>query len=372
MKNLLVVATALALMSATLAAADTSAVLFQVDMSVQEDIGAFDPGSGDVVFVRGGLAPLDWGTGIQLVEGLEPGVYEGIADFDNADSGTDVDYKFVMVVGGQDIWELDGGPNRSFLFEGENLALEVVYFDDFLGFTERDVTVTFNVLENDDCDLCTIDQMAIRGGSAPLNWDDDSNLLVDQGGGMWSISLFFPAGTTPKGTISYKYRAHADSKPERFDMQGDPCDAWDPATNWMWQDLRHPHPGDCFANLSFVMDDSNPTMELDVDEWYPQGTGVGGDRPNAPAAPARASLSQNSPNPFNPSTTIRFELADAGPVELAVYDLSGHKIAVLAEGLHAAGGHTVGWKPDRLASGVYLIRLVAGETRLERSMVLLK
>ncbi len=372
MKKLLTTATAFALWGAPSATADTSAVLFQVDMSAQEDIGVFDSGSGDAVFVRGGLAPLDWVSGIELTEGPEPSVYEGIADFDNADSGTTVEYKFVIVSGGQDIWELDGGDNRTFLFEGEILALEVVYFDDFAGFTEQDVTVTFNVLQNDDCSLCTIDQMSIRGESAPLNWDDDTNLLVDQGGGIWSISLLFPAGTTPKGPITYKYRAHADSKPERFDILGDPCNAWEVGTNWMWQDLRHPHPGDCFANLSFVMDDSSPTLELDTDEWYPQGTGVDGDQPNAPAAPARASLSQNSPNPFNPSTSIRFELTEAGSIELAVYDLSGRKIAVLADGPHAAGGHMIGWKPDRLASGVYLIRLVAGETRLERSMVLLK
>ncbi len=349
--------------------AETSAVLFQVDMSVQEDIGNFNSAT-DPVYVRGGLAPLDWETGLQLTESvINEDVYEVVVDFDDADAGTTVEFKYVYIAGG-DNWETRN--NRSFLFEGEDLILDTVFFDDFYGYTDQDVTVTFNVLQNDDCLSCTIDQMAIRGAAAPLNWDDDTQTLTDNGDDTWSISLLFPAGTTPRGTIAYKYRAHADMKPERFDILGDPCTAWDDLTNWMWQDLRNPYPGDCLANLTFEMDDTNPTLELDLDDWYPPAVGVEDRGLDAPAAPAAVVLAQNTPNPFNPSTAIHFELAEAGSIELAVYDLAGRKVATLAEGDHSAGRHTVGWRPAGLASGVYVYSLVAGENRVERSMLLLK
>ena len=83
-------------------------------------------------------------------------------------------------------------------------------------------------------------------------------------------------------------------------------------------------------------------------------------------------MRQNAPNPFNPSTAITFELTEASPVNLSVYDLAGHKVATLADGVHQAGRHTIGWKPENLASGVYLYRLQAEGQVIERSMLLLK
>lgn len=353
--------------------ARASAVLFQVDMSVQEEEGNFAPGAGDRVVVRGSLAPLEWdGTTFPLAESvLDPGVYETIVDFDDANAGTPVEYKFVMVPsGGADIWESVN--NRTFLFEGEDKILDVVYFDDLAGYTHEDVTVTFTVDQNDDCSSCIIDQISIRGAVAPLSWDHDDQLLSDNGDGTWSVSLLFPAGTTPIGSVAYKYRAHADVKPERFDMLGDPCTAWDDATQWMWQDLRHTHPGDCFANLGFDVDDGSPSITLPVDTWYPRATGVAGDQPGIPSMPARISLAQNTPNPFNPATVIRFELDARQSVTLTVYDLAGRQVECLLQGSFAAGRHSVGWRPKSLASGTYIYRLRAGDETVQRSMVLLK
>ena len=74
------------------------------------------------------------------------------------------------------------------------------------------------------------------------------------------------------------------------------------------------------------------------------------------------SLSQNTPNPFNPSTTIRFELPHAAPVELSVFNISGQKIRTLVRGEKAAGAYPVVWDGAdengiRVASGVYFCRL---------------
>ncbi len=83
-------------------------------------------------------------------------------------------------------------------------------------------------------------------------------------------------------------------------------------------------------------------------------------------------LEANYPNPFNPQTAIRFALPEAGPVRLVVLDVLGREVAVLADGVQAAGAHTVYFDAQRLPSGVYLYRLDAPGFRQTRQMLLLK
>lgn len=88
---------------------------------------------------------------------------------------------------------------------------------------------------------------------------------------------------------------------------------------------------------------------------------------DAPAAPPELSL-RAAPNPFADATTVRFALPTAGPVDLSIYDVSGRRIARLAEGYHGAGEHVATWRRDtgapRLAGGVYYCRLHSdGATR---------
>ncbi len=90
-----------------------------------------------------------------------------------------------------------------------------------------------------------------------------------------------------------------------------------------------------------------------------------------------AALRQNYPNPFNPSTRIDFGLDRAGPVELAVYDVAGRRVAVLHSGLLDAGEHHVTWngRTDSgapAAAGRYSYVLRTAEGQVARSMVLVK
>lgn len=92
---------------------------------------------------------------------------------------------------------------------------------------------------------------------------------------------------------------------------------------------------------------------------------------------ATLALEQNIPNPFNPTTAIRFVLPEAGAVELAVFDVDGRHVITLARGQHAPGPHTVTWNGrnaagDAVATGVYFYRLSAGKSTLTRKMILLK
>ena len=88
--------------------------------------------------------------------------------------------------------------------------------------------------------------------------------------------------------------------------------------------------------------------------------------------PAGLSLSQNSPNPFNPTTTIDFTLPSAGMVRLSVYNLAGQRVATLANGFHTAGGHSVTWDADGFASGVYIYLLQTPTGNAVRRMTLVR
>jgi len=100
------------------------------------------------------------------------------------------------------------------------------------------------------------------------------------------------------------------------------------------------------------------------------------------AAPAtfggvRAALRQNAPNPFNPSTTITFSLAEGGAAELRVFDVRGRNLRVLAAGDLPAGEHSVTWdgRDDDgrpVPSGIYFYKLRCGGFEGLQRMVLLR
>ena len=83
-------------------------------------------------------------------------------------------------------------------------------------------------------------------------------------------------------------------------------------------------------------------------------------------------LEQNSPNPFNPSTTIKYSLAVSKYVTLKVYDIVGNEITTLDEGFRAEGYHQVVFKIDNISSGVYFCRLTAGDFTQIRKMVIIR
>ena len=66
------------------------------------------------------------------------------------------------------------------------------------------------------------------------------------------------------------------------------------------------------------------------------------------------------PNPFNDETEISFTLFESSEIELSVYDISGREVVRLAAGFRNPGSHTVNWKADAIPSGIYFVRLRAG------------
>jgi len=84
-------------------------------------------------------------------------------------------------------------------------------------------------------------------------------------------------------------------------------------------------------------------------------------------------LNQNYPNPFNPSTKISFQLKKSANIQLAVYDLLGKEVTVLATGLYEAGNHEVTWNATDFTSGVYFYKLKTNDNFVQtRKLVLIK
>lgn len=125
---------------------------------------------------------------------------------------------------------------------------------------------------------------------------------------------------------------------------------------------------------------SRPTL---VREWQPpvglkaEGAPSAAGRSTASVADLAFALQPNEPNPFRPSTRIRFALPESRDVSLVIYDVAGRSVRTLTDARLEPGLHTLEWDGTsdagmRLPAGVYLYRLVAGRDRAERKLVMVE
>ncbi len=135
--------------------------------------------------------------------------------------------------------------------------------------------------------------------------------------------------------------------------------------------------------ISFSIFDSTGAEPAAIDSWVlMDNLSLGGiatgikDEKNAPLS---FSLSQNYPNPFNPTTTIKYSIpmlealhATSQLVQLKIYDLLGREIASLVNEKQPAGNYSVNFNGSNLTSGVYIIRLTAGNYVQSKKMTLMK
>jgi hypothetical protein len=105
---------------------------------------------------------------------------------------------------------------------------------------------------------------------------------------------------------------------------------------------------------------------------------VTNDGRETPAVPTVSALLQNHPNPFNPTTTITFDVSASGQVRVDIYDVSGRLVRSLVNDRKDAGRYTVDWNGrdangSQVHTGVYFYRMTApGYTSPAKKMVLLK
>jgi hypothetical protein len=187
--------------------------------------------------------------------------------------------------------------------------------------------------------------------AVPLTYGEPRAMAVD------SFGLYL--AWTEFGLYAFDKRTLAQSSWYRtgLDLKGY-------SDNWPVTDLF------CKDNLIFLV------------EYFGQATILSNDNdlvvsaeehsPRAQGERLTFELAQNFPNPFNPSTTIRFSLSAREWVTLKVFDVNGREVATLVEGKMAAGVHNVTFAPRDLAGGLYFYQLTAGKFSQTRRAVLMK
>ena len=88
--------------------------------------------------------------------------------------------------------------------------------------------------------------------------------------------------------------------------------------------------------------------------------------------PVKTELSGSYPNPFNPTTSINYGLEKDGHVEIMIYDAAGRLVEELVNGHKDGGSYSVNWNASNQASGMYFVKMVAGDVVQTQKLVLLK
>ncbi len=108
-----------------------------------------------------------------------------------------------------------------------------------------------------------------------------------------------------------------------------------------------------------------------VGNWIDDGT-TPVKEPEQIGTPVSFALQQNFPNPFNPATTIKYDLPAATEVTLSVFDILGREVKELVDQFQTAGTHSVKFEAGDLASGIYFYRINAGPYTALRKMLFVK
>jgi hypothetical protein len=90
------------------------------------------------------------------------------------------------------------------------------------------------------------------------------------------------------------------------------------------------------------------------------------------AVPSAFASLNNYPNPFNPQTTIHFEIPQTGHVTIEVYDIQGRKLSTLYDGISSAGKHDLIWNAANQPSGIYFCRMTIENESVSKMITLLK
>lgn len=114
------------------------------------------------------------------------------------------------------------------------------------------------------------------------------------------------------------------------------------------------------------------TLTGDIPKWSNNQLFMVGHLAESIELPAVYSLSTAYPNPFNPTTTFNFTIPAISNVMLEIYDVNGRIISILINSYMDAGYHSVVWDASSYASGVYFVKMIAGEFIYTQKLMLIK
>ncbi|MGA9116539.1 MAG: hypothetical protein WB626_07175 [Bacteroidota bacterium] len=132
-------------------------------------------------------------------------------------------------------------------------------------------------------------------------------------------------------------------------------------------DIIHDHPDYPGRVVAFLVIQNFPSSKVIVVDLGPDSSTVTGMQAEPEPLPGGYALIGNYPNPFNPSTSINFQVPCESGMRLEVFDILGRRVALLASGLFPPGRHTLHWDGraedgSALGSGVYICRMEAQGT----------
>lgn len=124
--------------------------------------------------------------------------------------------------------------------------------------------------------------------------------------------------------------------------------------------------------LAFVVGKSLDELRDAVNLAYQRSAAISTDLDEPASLPDEFRLFQSYPNPFNPSTTIKFQLPKPDRVRIEVFNVLGQRVALLLDERLPAGIHRILFNAENLSSGLYIFRVNAGEIYATRKMIRMK
>ncbi len=402
---------------------------FRVNMAVAIAQGKFDPDEDFVTVAGGDVNGWSNSADTLISDFLEPDVYFKIIEMSNVPVPAASEFKFVLhdVEAGADPvigWEGipgnrsiqltgdEGTPNSEGFIEitvpevyWENVSFDDVFSAETTVFLEVDARPaqyfladsTFLPPDAQTSEPVTSFTSVFANGPfvSPIGWetwgptelganpdfqmhDDGTNGDLVAGDGVFTMTIVKPAGAAKSGVVKFSVDGYDNEAPAGADRVVE-VDEANPRVSLIFGAILQADGliGDdnAIAGYSYdayiLVDNSTTPPTATVVRSGGEADGQATDVEDG-TLPESMVLSQNYPNPFNPVTTIEYELANSGRVTLQVFDLLGRNVATLVDGVVPAARHSVQFDARNLASGTYIYRLVANNTVVTKTMVLLK
>ena len=402
-------------------------VEFSVNMAVALLSGEFDPTNGDYVSVTGSLDGWTATANPLTADFIDPNIYTGIVQLENFNGGDTIEFKFTTVKSdgqGGNIVGWEGGDNKKLVVKGDEADIDNngfidarypaggsppffngITFDDVFSadtnvIVEVDARAAFyhladnaslpNDIQSGDV-VSTFDGLFANGPFASPNgwetWGADLASIADlelvddgtkgdavAGDSVYTFTLTKKAGQAKRG-VTMKYGVNGFDNESGFG--GDhfvQIDEANPTYRMIFGAVREADgkfKDPLYDAYILIDNDASPSTATVVRRGGEVDTGFITDVEDA-ELPQQVTLNQNFPNPFNPTTTISYEITQSGKVMLQIFDLLGREVTTLVNGYLPAARHQVQFDASELASGSYIYRLQAGDQVIVKTMVLLK
>jgi hypothetical protein len=367
----------------------SSDVFFTVDMTAMQDAGIFDAAS-DSVIISASFNGWSTTTDENTQMGQDPdftNLWTKNVSFVNEPLGADEAFKYV-VKPHDPIWTdgyerplSQGGGNRDFIYDGSNIILVPVNYDDI--FPELGIPAGTNLQVTFSVDMTTAtspDSQAV-----PFNPDQDTvywiseepAFQVTQGwttdGRIRQVQMIRQGSTNIfQGTFTlqdpsfnafeYRYAYVSGSDGSVIYEAGGFQDF---AYRVRFAEMSAPH---VVTNPFTFTQDTWTNSTVKVNENFPLGLNV---RPESHIAKDYRLL-QNYPNPFNPTTIIKFSIPERNQVTIKIYNALGQLVKNLVNGEYNSGTYRVSFNATGLSSGIYFYQISAGNYQATKKMILLK